>query len=225
MKMKFFLAVAIVITGLLTSCEYDNFEEPSSMLTGKVMYENTTIGVRRHGTRLQVIQKGYALQTPMDIYIDQDGTYSAVVSDGDYKLFRVGDAPWLPQAADTIEITVKGNTQIDVPVTPYFTVEDESFLVSNNSLIATFKVNKIVSTANVDAVKLYLGETLFTDNSKYEYSQELDVNSLTLGTVTNITAAIPSSLQNLDYVFARVGVKSTSSGEYYYSQVQKIALK
>ncbi|WP_312333824.1 DUF3823 domain-containing protein [Sphingobacterium sp.] len=225
MKIKF-LNLLIACAGLLVvGCEYDNFEAPKSTLSGRVVYEGKAVGVRNNGPQLELWQDGYPLRSKINVYFDQDGTFSASLFDGTYKLVRMGDSPWLQQATDTIVVQVKGNTAVDVPVTPYFTVTNESFQKNNNSITANFTVNKIVETANLDAVRLYLGKSILTDQGQQELRVDAKVANVVFGQPTSIVGELPDNLKNLDYIYARIGAKSTVSGEYYYTEVQKIALK
>ncbi|MDF2474621.1 MAG: hypothetical protein K0S24_104 [Sphingobacterium sp.] len=225
MNMKFFSLIVVCASLQLIGCEYDNYEAPKSTLSGRVVYEGKTVAVRNNGPQLELWQDGYALRSAIPVYFNQDGTFAVSLFDGEYKLVRKGDSPWLQQATDTILVEVKGNTIIDVPVTPYFTVTNESFKKNNNSITANFTVNKIVSTANLEYVRLYLGKSILTDQVQQELRIDANLSTLTLGQPTTIVGELPDNLKNLDYVFVRVGVKSTLSGEYYYTQVQKIALK
>lgn len=225
MNMKFFSLIVVCASLQLIGCEYDNYEAPKSTLSGRVVYEGKTVAVRNNGPQLELWQDGYALRSAIPVYFNQDGTFAVSLFDGEYKLVRKGDSPWLQQATDTILVEVKGNTMIDVPVTPYFTVTNESFKKNNNSITANFTVNKIVSTANLEYVRLYLGKSILTDQVQQELRIDANLSTLTLGQPTTIVGELPDNLKNLDYVFVRVGVKSTLSGEYYYTQVQKIALK
>jgi len=225
MNMKFFSLIVVCASLQLVGCEYDNYEAPKSTLSGRVVYEGKTVAVRNNGPQLELWQDGYALRSAIPVYFNQDGTFAVSLFDGEYKLVRKGDSPWLQQAADTILVEVKGNTIIDVPVTPYFTVTNESFKKNNNSITANFTVNKIVSTANLEYVRLYLGKSILTDQVQQELYIDANLSTLTFGQPTTIVGELPDNLKNLDYVFVRVGVKSTLSGEYYYTQVQKIALK
>ena len=225
MKMKF-LSLLVAFTSLLVvGCEYDNFEAPKSTLSGRVVYEGKAIGVRNNGPQLELWQDGYPLRSKINVYFDQDGTFSASLFDGTYKLVRMGDSPWLQQATDTIIVQVKGNTAVDVPVTPYFTVTNESFQKNNNNITANFTVNRIVGTANLGAVCLYLGKSILTDQVRQELLVDANLANVTFGQQTSIVGVLPDKLKNLDYVYARIGVKSTLSGEYYYTAIQKIALK
>ncbi|WP_442588418.1 DUF3823 domain-containing protein [Pedobacter sp. AW31-3R] len=225
MKFNFLMTLTTTAGLLLSGCAYDNFEAPESTLSGRLVYEGNTVGMRNNGPRLELWQDGYALKSVIPLYLDQDGKFSASLFDGQYKLVRRGDSPWLQQAADTVIVNVKGNTVIDVPVTPYFTITNESFQKSGNTITAQFVVNKVVQSANVDIVRLFLGKTILLDHVQKFTEQNGNTGSLVLGQSTSIAAALPNELKDLDYVFARVGVKSSSSSEYIYTPVQKIALK
>ncbi|HAK28787.1 MULTISPECIES: DUF3823 domain-containing protein [Sphingobacterium] len=225
MKIKFLSLLIAFASLLVVGCEYDNFEAPKSTLSGRVVYEGKAIGVRNNGPQLELWQDGYPLRSAIPVYFDQDGSFSVSLFDGEYKLVRKGDSPWLQQATDTVLVQVKGNTTIDVPVTPYFTVTNESFQKNNNSISANFTVNRIVGTANMEFVRLYLGKSVLTDQVQRELRVDANLANVAFGQPTSIVGELPDNLKNLDYVFARIGVKATVSGEYYYTAVQKIALK
>lgn len=225
MKTKFISALFAISSLGFSGCDYDNFEEPKSILSGNVIFEGKPVGVRTNGPQLELWQDGFQLRTLIPVHIEQDGSFSAALFDGQYKLVRKGNSPWLQQASDTLMIQVKGNTAIDVPVIPYFSVSNESYQVANNELTAGFTVRKHANPADVDVVRLFIGKSILTDQSRNENAVSLDLSTLVLGTPTTIRAQVPDGLKNLNYVFVRLGVKAKATGEYSYSQVQKIALK
>lgn len=225
MKLKFLIILTATAGLFLAGCGYDNFNAPESMLSGKVVYDGKAVGVRNNGPQLELWQDGYPLRSAIPVYLNQDGTFSASLFDGQYKLVRKGDSPWLQQATDTVLVNVRGNTNIDVPVTPYFTITGDSFQKSGNTITAQFVVNKIVQSANVEFVRLYLGKSILTDQVQRELRVDGNVGSLVFGQQTAIAGELPDNLKNLDYVYARLGIKSNASSEYLYTPVQKIALK
>jgi len=225
MKIKFLIPIIAIAGMLLSACEYDNFTPPESTLSGKVVYQGKAVSVRNNGPVLELWQDGYPLRSPIVLSFNQDGTFAAKLFDGKYKLTRRGEAPWLQQSTDTIAITVNGNTNIDVPVTPYFNLSNETYTKSGNTITARFVVDKVVPTANVELVRLYLGKSILTDQVQREVRAEGNVAGLVFGGQNTIATDLPDNLKNLDYVFARLGIKSTVSGEYNYTQVQKISLK
>ena len=84
MKIKSICLATIAIL-LLASCEYDNYDMPNAILSGRVVYEGTPVGVRATATRLELWQGGYANRTKIDVNIAHDGTYSAALFNGRYK--------------------------------------------------------------------------------------------------------------------------------------------
>jgi len=215
----------LLLGAMLSGCGYDNFEEPTSQLTGRVVYDGSPVGVRTNGTRLELWEDGHALRTPMNVHIAHNGTFSATLFDGTYKIVRKGDAPWLPQTADTIVVTVRGNTTVEVPVRPYFVVRNESFQKNGTSVVARFTVDRVENPASLDAVRLYIGRSLLTDQNRAEARFDVALSDIVYGQEATITGELPDGLKAIDRVFVRLGVKSDQSGEYYYTQAQRLDLK
>ncbi|MDR2914048.1 MAG: DUF3823 domain-containing protein [Tannerella sp.] len=209
----------------ITGCEYDNYDEPNAILSGKVVYNDNPVGVRTNGTQLELWQDGYPLQTKIPVYIAHDGTFSAAVFNGQYKIVRLAGAPWEAQSGDTLIVDVRGNTTVDVPVRPYFIINNENYQKGSGTVTAKFTVGKVVESAQIQVINLYLGKSILTDQNRNEKIATLDLSGYTIGQEATITAEIPANLLSEDYIFARVGVRSTLSNEFYYTQIQKISLK
>lgn len=224
MKTKILLLTACICC-LFASCEHDNYDAPNARLSGKVMYEGTPVGVRSNGTQLELWQDGYQLHTKIPVHIAQDGTYSASLFNGRYKMVRLAGAPWEAQPQDTLIIDVKGNTVYDVPVTPYFIIKNESYQKGGSTITAKFTIDKIVASAEATSIEFYLGKNILTDHNKNEGSKKLDLADFAEDQELTITFDIPESLKKEDYIFARIGIQSNKSNEYYYTQVQKVELK
>lgn len=205
----------------ISSCRYDNYDEPQSLLTGRVIYDGEPVCVRAGGAEFALYQDGYALHNSIPVYVNQDGTYSAVLFDGEYKLVRMGNAPWERPTNDTILIEVHGNTVQDIPVTPYFVIQNASFTKNGSKVTAKFTVKKVSEGATLEDVRIYLGETLITDNNTNRASLSLGSN-ITLDQEITAEIDIPESLASEDYFFARVGVKSGQASEYCFTQSTKI---
>ena len=218
----FFIMICCLLA--VSSCSYDNFVEPKATLTGKAIYEGDSVGVRSGSSEFALFQDGYALKGSIPVYIAQDGSYSVSLFNGDYKLVRMGNAPWERPSNDTIYISVKGNTVQDIPVTPYFFVRNVSFAKNGNKITARFTINKVVANANMENVGIYLGTGILTDEKQKEAELKLG-NAVSLDQENTAEIEIPSGLVNESYLYARVGVKSDKSSEYCYSQSIKVALK
>ena len=211
----FFIMICCLLA--VSSCSYDNFEEPKATLTGRAIYDGEAVGVRSGSSE-------FALHGSIPVYVAQDGSYSVSLFNRDYKLVRMGNAPWERPSNDTIYITVKGNTVQDIPVTPYFSVRNVSFARNGNKVTARFTINKVVADANLENVGIYLGTGILTDEKQKEAELKLG-NTVSLNQENTAEIEIPSGLLNESYLYARVGVKSDKSSEYCYSQSIKVALK
>lgn len=221
-----FLSIITVIVVLFTSCAKDNFEAPGSLLTGRVVYQNLPVGVRSNGVQLELWQSGFQLFSKIPVFISQEGTFSARLFDGEYKLTRLkGNGPWLDNT-DTIAVSVKGNTIIDVPIDPFFTVKNEKFVKSGTAINATFNLQRVNTTKPLELVRLYIGQTNITDQNNNAGNVQLLASAIPDPTQpVTLSANIPASLANKDFVFARVGVKTVGVAELLYSMPIKVMLK
>jgi len=218
------LTILITTTVIFTGCEYDNYAEPTSTLSGRVVYAGEPVGVRTNGPQLELWDDGQELSAQFPIHIAHDGTFSAVLFDGEYKLVRKTNSPWLPELTDTLVIQVKGHTEIDVPVQPYFTVSNSRIQQNDGTVTADFTLNKVAETATLDNVNLYFGKNMLIDDVRHDHKTSVSAADITIDGTNSITADIPTSLSGLGYIFVRLGVKSSASGELYYTQIQKINL-
>ena len=221
MKVKLFLISSIIPFSIFfVSCEKDNFDEPASILSGRIIYNNEPLGVRSNALVLELWQHGYANFTKIPVFIKQDGTFSAVLFDGNYKLVRMNGAPW-ENNTDSIDVEVRGNTIVDVPVVPYFSLSNVSFQKNGSQVTATFTVNQVSSQRNLKKVYLFLGKTIITDNGYNIARISKDAASITLGEPTTLSVEIPSA-NSSSIIFARVGIETDGIGQLLYSESKKI---
>lgn len=221
MKLKIFLISSIIASSIfLTSCEKDNFDEPASILSGRIIYNNEPVGVRSNALELELWQHGYANFTKIPVFIKQDGTFSAILFDGKYKLVRMNGAPW-ENNTDSIDVEVRGNTIVDVPIVPYFSLSNVSFQKNGSQITATFTVNKVSSQRNLKKVYLFLGKTIITDNGYNIARISKDAASITLGEPITLTVSVPSA-NSSSIIFARVGIETDGIGQLLYSESTKI---
>lgn len=215
------LAVSTGCTG------YDNYDEPKSNLTGKVLYQDTQLGLRNGGVSFELWQDGYELSESIPVYLAQDGTFSATLFNGEYKLVRKAEGPWVNQTRDTLMVNVKGNTQFDVEVRPHFVVGKESYQanIAEKKIIGTFTIDQIVGTSTLSNVRMFIGPRIILDNNNRGSYLKAEVYDVTFGQPLSISMDITDDLITNGYLFARIGVKAAESGEYIYTQVQKIELK
>jgi hypothetical protein len=233
MKLNIFPSLTILLAILLAGCEYDNYEPPKANLTGQVVYNGQPIGVRSNAVRLELRQPGPEFPlwrtTPINVNIAQDGTFSAVLFDGNYKLTRVrGNGPWVDQT-DTINVEVRGSSMIEVPVDPFFVIKNEQIKKGSSTIDATFNLQQVNTTRQLERVNLYISGTTIVDATNQSANAQKvasDITNLSQPVTLSLNlSSLPAALAGKDYVFARVGVKTVGIQELAYSAPVKIQLK
>lgn len=223
MKLRLY-SFCFLLLSFLSACEKDNLDEPESVLSGKVTFQGQAIGVRSGNVQFEIWQPGYAFFTKIPLNIAQDGSFQATLHDGDYKLVRLANAgPWANNT-DTINVSLRGTTSVDIPVEPFFVIKNASFTKSGTNVTATFTVEKNgTHTRTLEATKLFLGRYYILDLGNN--SGNKDGAGVVLGQPVTVTLAIPNAIANDDFIFARVGVKTKDIAEYLYTASTKIQLK
>ncbi len=187
------------------------------------MYNGEALNLRGTGNavRLQLYQDGYALHDAISVYVGQDGAFSASLFDGEYKLVtRDGNGPWV-NSRDTTIVNVKGKTEIQLNVTPYFLISNENISVAGSKMNASFTINKIVSTAKISKVMLILSKTQFADDVNNLF--RADITNVSEGAVT-LSADISgnTSVANSTYLYGRIGVLAQGADQAIYSPVVQL---
>lgn len=228
------LRIKHVLTGLcvsaiLTSCGIDNFDEPDTFFSGRVVYNGEPLQVRHDAVDFQLWQPGYGNPGPVGVRLGQDGSFSSKLFKGEYKLvFTNNVGPFRTeiineQQQDTIFITLEGDMTMDVEVIPYYMVRNAEFSLSGNTVEASCSIEQIITgedARNVERVTLYLNGTGFvSDNDQENYAgTDADLNNLD---TISVSAVIPEDNVK-DYVFARIGVKVSGVEDMIFSPVEKL---
>jgi len=227
MKRKIiFPAIAACVIMLFAGCTKDNYKKPASLITGRVVYQGQPLSIRSNGVQLEIWQHGYQLYSKLAVYVAQDGSFSAELFDGSYKLIPLkGGGPWADKL-DSIDVTVNGTATVDVPVDPYFIIKNESFQKTGSTINATFNLTKVNTTKGLELVRIYLGQTAITDQTNNAANAQKAAKAITdLSQPITLSIPIPASLANSDYLFARIGVKTLGVAELLYTIPLKIPLK
>lgn len=199
----------------MVSCGKDNYDAPDATLTGRVTFNDAPVGVRgsNESVRLQLWQDGFETREPIDVYVAQNGSFSAALFDGQYKLITVpGNGPW-QHSADTVVIDVNGHTEVEFPVDLYYDLGEVTYQLSGETLTASFDVQQLVEDRSLDEISLLIGNTKFVDVGhfvKRETSSEQQEGPIT------ISMDIGPELENNQALFARVAVKINGITEALY---------
>ncbi len=216
-----FLSVLCVL--FASSCGLDNYDEPQSTLEGRVVYNNQPICVRgtADAVQVQLYQDGYDKHDPISVYVTQDGSFKAILFDGQYKLItRSGNGPWL-NSSDTIVVNVNGYTTCELPVTPYFTLSDEKFSLDGNILKGSALVTKVVPSSSITNALLLISKTAFVDEGTYLAREE--INNVSEGTLSmSLDLTDNEEVASAVALYARIGIKPSESDQFVYTPVVQI---
>lgn len=212
------LLQVLLLVVLFTSCGLDNYDEPESLLTGKVVYKGEAVQVR--GTdervRLQLFQDGYPNYTPIDVFVGQDGSFSAMLFNGDYKMVtRDNNGPWV-NSRDTIHFSVKGNTVQNMEVTPYFMISNPDMKLADKKVTATFTIDQIVDGREIEYAAIVLNRTQFVDVDIRLQRQDFSGNDVKVGTVS-YTIDLNNEASKSATLYGRICVKTRNTDEGIYS--------
>ena len=209
---------------LLNACGLDNYDSPSSMLTGTVVYNGSPVGVASGEVEIELWEAGFDQQEKIPVNVSPKGTFSALLFDGDYRLTLLpGSGPWVP-STDTVYVEVAGNTSVDITVEPYYLIQNESYNYSNGSVSAEFTIQEVHSEKTVEYAGLYIGTTSIVDEQNNNVSTTLTMDSGGSQPEQSLSVSLPEELQNREFVFARLGLKIDGVSNLVFTKTMEISL-
>ncbi len=228
--------ILLLATGVMAaSCDKDNYEEPTSKLSGRLVYQGQPIGVERNQVPYELYQYGFGKVGPIGSSFAQDGSFSALLFDGDYRLIVPnGQGPFLWKktaagAPDTVNISLKGSQTLDLEVTPYYLIQNPQFSAAGGKITGTFSAQKIITDANakdIENVSLYINKTQFVSQSGEDRVEmaTLAGNAITDPNNISLQVTVPNIQPTQNYVFARIGLKIAGVEDRIYSPVVRVQL-
>lgn len=233
MKIKLHYISLLACGVSLLSCKKDNYDAPSNTLSGKLVYQGQTFGVEKDQVPFQLYEFGFGKVGPIGSSFTQEGTYSAVLFNGTYKLIIPnGQGPfmWKKTAVgnpDSVTISLNGNQVLDLEVTPYYLINDAQVSGSGGKVNATFKVAKIITDVNakdIENIRLYINKTQFVSAGNNIGSANIDGAAIADPNNVSLSVNVPAIAPAQNYVFARVGLKVKDVEDRIYSPLVKIQL-
>ena len=227
------LYIMLIVAVVCASCEIDNYDEPTAVFSGNIVYQGEPIRVAADEVPFQLYQEGYALKGPFDVWIAQDGSFSSILGPGDFKLKLVdGQGPFKSkivnqQQLDTIYVDYSGDKQLDIEVDPYYMIRNTDISLSEKTVSASFSLEKILQGEDgkdIETVYLYINRGVLISNRSNNYyvarTQAEDLSDLNN---MNLSVDIPDDY-NRPYIYARVGVKMVGVEDFIFSEVVKLDL-
>lgn len=243
-------AMMLGIILVVSSCQKDNYEPPKTKFTGHLVYKGTPIQIKNTGlvngngisaVYFELWQDGYGKSGAIDVYLDQDGSFSALLFNGEYKLIiPPGQGPFvsLPNeqtGSDTMILHLNGNTDMDIEVLPYYMVNQANFTLGADSIVkATANISKIITDSrakDIEFVGLYVNRTSFVDENDNIAKQTIAGPDLSSLSAIALQAKIPKDISggnigiaDQNYFYARVGVKIAGVDDMIFSDIVKVEL-
>lgn len=226
---QYIFSVALIAVAL-SSCDKDNYDPPGAQLTGALLYNGDSIGVEYNQVTFQLYQYGFGKVAPIEGTFTQNGSLNALLFNGDYKfIIPYGQGPFLWKqtssgAPDTLDITMNGNQNVDIEVTPYYMIRNAQITGSGGVITATFATEKIITDVNakdIERVTLYINSTQFV--SEANNRGKTDLSGADIADPNNITLSVtvPSNISQ-GYVFARIGLKIAGVEDMIFSPLKTV---
>jgi hypothetical protein len=221
---------------LFTACSlnnYDNYDEPESTLEGAFLHNGDSVRVSYNNVTFELWQSGFGAESPINVTVDQNGSYSAVLFDGEYRLvIPPGQGPFIGTGigeggSDTLQVQLQGDQKLDIQITPYFMIRNPEFSTSGRTVSANFAVEQIVTGANaqnVEFVQLYVSKTNYVDTRTSIGTTTMNSGDISDMSNINLSVDVPAMTPTQDYVFARVGVKTSAVEDMIFSPIQKMQI-
>lgn len=231
MTNKLHYIVFLLAAFTMLSCKKDNYDAPSSTLSGKLVYQGQTFGLEKDQVPFELYQYGFGKVGPLGSSFTQEGTYSALLFDGDYKLIIPnGQGPFMwkqTQAGnpDSVAVTLRGNTTLDLEVTPYYLISSSQIAASGGSVNASFGIEKIITNADakdIENVTLYINKTQFVSGGNNIATAGISGGDIIDPADVTLSVAIPSLTPTQNYVYARIGLKIAGIEDRIFSPLVKV---
>jgi len=232
MKVLKYSIVLAIVSVLLHGCKKDNYDAPSSQLTGRIVYQGELIHVEYNRVPYELYQYGFGKVGPINGTIMPEGTYSQLLFDGDYKfVIRPGQGPFRwPETggkADTISIAVNGNTVRDIEVEPYYMIRTPQLSLAGGKVTGNFRIEQIITgpdAKTIERAALFINKTTFVGVDNNIARAEVDGANITDPNNVSLEVTVPDINPTQNYVFACIGVKASGVEDWIFTAVQKIQL-
>lgn len=221
------------IAASLASCSYDNYDEPSFQLEGRIVYQGEPIGVSYNDVYVELWESGWQRLGNIGVAVDQDGSYSSLLFKGDYKMIIPNNqGPFRKitndqSGNDTIPISLTGSRTMDIEVMPYYMIRNTTIGGGSNRVTATFDLDQIITDSNaknIQEVSLYVSKTAFVDNRTSIATTNKGGGDLDDLTSISLETAVPDRVPTQDYAYARIGVKIDGVEDRIFSEIVKVDL-
>lgn len=232
MKIRFHYILFLALCTVIVSCKKDNYDEPEATLSGRIVYKGEPLNFEYNRVNYELYQPGFGKTGPIGSVFTPEGAFSHVLFDGNYKLVvPAGQGPfaWKQTAGgkpDSVAITLKGNTSLDIEVMPYFMIRTPVLAFAGGKVTGTCKLEKIVTDGNaknIERVTLYISKLQFADSQTNVATVNLAGSAITDLNNVSLSVTVPTLTPTQNYVYARIGVKFSGVDDMIFAPTKKIS--
>lgn len=221
------------IAASLASCSFDNYDEPSIQLDGRIVYQGEPIGVSYNDVYIELWESGWQRLGNIGVAVDQDGSYSSLLFKGDYKMIIPNNQGPFQKITndqsgnDTIPVNLTGSRTMDIEVMPYYMIRNVSINGGNDQVSASFDLDQIITEDGARAIQevsLYVSKTAFVDNRTSIATVNRGGGDLESMSGISLEVNVPERVPTQDYAYARIGVRIEGVEDMIFSEIVKVNL-
>lgn len=221
------------IAASLASCSFDNYDEPSIQLDGRIVYQGEPIGVSYNDVYIELWESGWQRLGNIGVAVDQDGSYSSLLFKGDYKMIIPNNQGPFQKITndqsgnDTIPVNLTGSRTMDIEVMPYYMIRNAIINGGNDQVSASFDLDQIITEDGARAIQevsLYVSKTAFVDNRTSIATANRGGGDLDSMSGISLEVNVPERVPAQDYAYARVGVRIEGVEDMIFSEIVKVNL-
>lgn len=229
-NIKYLLGISLLAIGI-SSCAYDNYDEPKLLFEGNLVYNGDPIGVSYNDVYFQLYEEGWQTFGNISVAIDQAGSFSSLLFSGDYKLIIPADqGPFMnipnPEtSSDTIPLNLRTGLTMDIEVLPYYMIRNVTITGNSTSVLASFGIEQVITNSDarpINEAVLYLSKTAFVDGRTSISAARVSGSDITDLSSINLTTSVPTISPTQGYVYARVGLKIEGVEDMIFSAIERV---
>ena len=237
MKLNRIIAITTVALSLgFTSCDYDNYEAPSNVFSGKLVTpDGQPFCYDSSQTLFKFYQSGYGkVDTGTNMRVDNNGTFRQLLFTADYSLtlvnhplpFEIDEFPPLEVGYDSIPYHVTGNISQTFTVRPYYFISNMKAELEGKRINVTFDVTKNTATKtpapDIIRAYVYLGTSTLV-NGATKCQRLIQIKERPSPQTQTMTIGIPLAYYRdktyyvnnyRDYAFIKVGLLLDGISDY-----------
>lgn len=237
--MKKIIFILSLIALCVTSCEYDNYDAPQSRLHGYLDFEGDTLILSSHDSYIELWEQGeWPKSEAIRVYFNNEGEFSQLLFNADYKMvipkavrpFVITDSRFV---ADTMLVSVTGDTDLKISVRPYYVVEDETYQFdkNGNKMLAHCRVVPVEAkdASDMDIVRCYVGQSygfIHGYHMTYQTFNSSNIPSKNIDDVQFTTGALAvNNVHQQDNLYCRIFVKVKNINNFVSTKTKAVPFK